>query len=336
MANPNSKAAVIMAISGNAVITVAKGTAAFFSGSGAMLAECIHSAVDTLNQCLLLIGHQRSLSKPTARFPYGFGPEASFWGLLAAIGVLIFGGALTIQHGIHALSHPEVPGHFWLSVGVLTFAALLEAWITWAVLMALKPTKGDKGWWEHIKTQDPGTITVVLEDSAAVIGCLLALTAIILCHATGDGIYDAIAQLFIGTMLALVGLYLIWKNRGLLIGQAIAKEKVDAIQQFIADFDCVDQVVNVKSRQLSAHHYRIKAEIVLSGGEIAEGTIPKYAQRVIDAQDEAAANEILGRYANALFIEQAKYIDKIEQEVRERFPGAVFIDLEPHYHGEDE
>ena len=115
-----SRSAVLKAIVGNFVITLAKAFAATLSGSGAMAAEAIHSLVDTLNQCLLLIGHHRSMMKPTPRFPYGFGAEASFWGLLAAIGILVFGGGYTLQHGISELRHPQLPVQIELAFGVLS------------------------------------------------------------------------------------------------------------------------------------------------------------------------------------------------------------------------
>ena len=335
MADASSKSAVIKAIVGNGIIAIAKGIAAVISGSGAMMAECIHSVVDTLNQGLLLIGHQRSLSKATPRFPFGFGPEANFWGLLAAIGVLIFGGALTIEHGIHAVMHPEMPEGVGLAIGVLIFAFLLEAWVTWSVIKGIAPSRNGKSWIAHIKAQDPGTLTVILEDSAAVMGCVLALLAIVLCQVTGNGIWDAICQLVIGSMLALVGLYLIWKNRGLLIGQAVDKQLSDRLRGFIADFQGIDQVVHMQTRQLSAHTFSVKADIAMSGGEIAGAIIPEHKQHVLDAQTEAEAAEILGRFSHQAFQYQGQLIDRLEAELREEFPGAVFINLEPHYLADD-
>ncbi|MCA9641082.1 MAG: cation transporter, partial [Myxococcales bacterium] len=118
MAHSNSRAAVVRAILGNALVTLAKAAAWLVTGSGAMLAETFHSLVDTLNQGLLLIGQKRSLLAPTRRHPFGFGPEASFWGLLAAIGILVFGGGLSIQHGLHGLVHPEVPRNLEWALGV--------------------------------------------------------------------------------------------------------------------------------------------------------------------------------------------------------------------------
>ncbi|NRA36696.1 MAG: hypothetical protein HRU15_01025, partial [Planctomycetes bacterium] len=143
--------------------------------------------------------------------------------------------------------------------------------------------------------------------------------------------YDAYAQLSIGGMLTIVGLYLIWKNRGLLIGQAIAKDMVQDIQMFIADIDGVDQVIDVKTRQLSAHTFRVKAEIVFSGGELAQPLIGEYRERVKASLEDAQAAELLGRFAHDLMRNQALFIDDIESKLRQRFPQAVHIDLEPHH-----
>ncbi len=331
MAVSKSKSAVVKAIVGNAVVTVAKSIAWVFSGSGALLAETVHSLVDTLNQCLLLVGYQRSQKEPTKRHPYGFGVEESFWGLLAAIGILVFGGGISIQHGVHALLHPKVPDRILLVLALLAFSTVIESWVLWSVLRVVGQSRGKKSWLAHIKAQPPGTITVILEDSAAVGGCLLAATAVWLSSSTGNGIYDALAQLMIGAMLALVGLYLIWTNRGSLIGLSLPYEEEERLRMFIADLDAVDRVVDLKTRMLSAYTYRVKAEIVFSGGEVAGPLIPEFVRKFESTVAESGPPaEFLGRFADALFIEQARHLDQLEEQIHREFPGARHIDLEPH------
>jgi len=330
MADPNSKSAVIKAIAGNAVITVGKGAATLASGSGAMAAETLHSLVDTLNQGLLLIGHRRSLRPATSRFPHGFGVEANFWGLLAAIGILVFGGGLTIQHGIHALAEPKVPNRVPLVLGILAFATITEAWVLWQVIVMVARSRGDKPWRRHLRDQSASTITVLLEDAAAVLGCLLAAAAVGLCVATGDGIYDAIVQLAIGGILALVGLYLIWRNRGALIGQAVAPELVVEITRFLADLDEVDRVTAVRTRQLSADTFTLMAELVFSGGGLAGPLMDDHVKSISNATDDHDRAETLGRFADRLLVEQARHVDAMEEQIAAKFPGAVYISLEPH------
>ena len=146
----HSKSAIVMAIVGNAVVTLAKGISALVSGSGTMVAETIHSLVDTLNQGLLLIGHQRSLLPPTRRHPYGYGPEANFWGLLAATGILIFGGGLAVQHGIHGILHPVMPDHLGWALGVLLVSALIEVAVLITVLRQVGREREGQPWGRHL------------------------------------------------------------------------------------------------------------------------------------------------------------------------------------------
>ena len=330
MADPSSRAAIVRAIAGNAFVTLAKTAAWLVTGSGAMLAESIHSLVDTLNQGLLLIGHRRSLLAPTRRHPYGFGPEASFFGLLAAIGILVFGGGLSIQHGLHGLEHPELPDHIGLALGVLAFSTIVEAWVLWTVFRDLKRTRGKRTWGRHLRAQASGTMTVLLEDAAAVLGCLIAAAALLVCRATGDGVYDAIAQLVIGIMLAAVGLFLIWRNRGMLIGQSVPEEELGPIRTFLEDLHGIDRITNLKTRQLGAHKFTLKAEVVFSGGELAQRLMRNHIDAVRAAESTSQAAEALGRFADRLMEEQAIYVDKIERDIRIAFPKVVDIDLEPH------
>ena len=327
MAHSDSTGAVVLAIGANAFITVAKGCAWFFTGSGAMLAETIHSLVDTLNQCMLLVGEKRSVLAPTRKHPFGFGPEASFWGLLAAIGILVFGGGISIQHGLHALSHPEVPDNLMLALGVLALSTVIEAGVLVSVVKSLARTRGTNTWRAHLAKQGPGIMTVLLEDLAAVLGCIIATVALALCHTTGDGIYDAIAQLVIGGMLAGVGLHLVWRNRGMLVGQAIDEEELSRLRVALEDLDGIDRVTNLKTRQLSAHTFTMKAEVIFCGGELAQRLIPEFKDRF---EEPSRCAEQLGRFADKLMLEQAQLVDRLEEEIREHFPGATYIALEPH------
>ncbi|MEO1172577.1 MAG: cation transporter, partial [Myxococcota bacterium] len=236
------QSAVVKAIIGNGVITIAKAVTAVISGSGALRAEAVHSLVDTLNQVFLYIGDRAAARTPSRRFQYGYGAEANFWGLLAAIGVLLFGGVQTIIHGVEAFEHPEVPTDpIWI-FAVLGFAVAVELWVLVSVLVALSKTRGDASWSDHIRRQGPGTVTVILEDSAAVLGSLMAAVAVALSISTGDGRWDAGCQVLIGIMLAAVGLYLIVRNRASLLGEAVDANTQRELHAFIEDFPSGDPV----------------------------------------------------------------------------------------------
>ncbi|MCB1307369.1 MAG: cation diffusion facilitator family transporter [Leptospiraceae bacterium] len=330
----HSRSAVIKAIAGNFIVTVGKAAAAFLSGSGAMLAETLHSSVDTLNQCLLLVGYHRSLRQPTRKHPYGFGAEAHFWGLLAAIGILVFGGGFSIYHGVHGILEPETPDHIFTALIVLAFATVVEGWVLVSVILNLLANKGDSGLLDYIRTQGPGTLTVLLEDAVAVLGCLVAAAALILVQITGNGIFDAIAQLVIGSMLGVIGLYLIWNNRGALVGRAVRDDELNRLRTFIEDLEGIERVTELKTRQLTASTYTLKAEVVFSGGSLAGHIMREFVDQARDANTEKKMYEILGRYADALFVQQARHVDIMERKITEHFPGVMYIDLEPHLRDE--
>ncbi len=324
------KAAVIKAIIGNTLVTIAKGVAAIFSGSGAMVAECIHSFVDTLNQCLLLIGVHRSNQKATKQHPYGFGIEANFWGLLAAIGILFLGGGLTIQHALHSIHNPQMPEALTLTFSILGFSTLIESWVLLSVMKDLLSTRGELSWLIHLRRQSSETITVLLEDFVAVLGCLFAATAIGLCVVTQNGIWDVYAQLIIGCMLACVGVFLIWRNRGMLVGKSIRPDLMHELRIFLADLDGIHHVHDLKTRQLTPNTFTLKAEVVFSGSQLAEGLIPQWTTKFSTARKHSEVAIDLGRYADDLMHIQAQHVDTMEQAIREEFPGALYIDLEPH------
>jgi zinc transporter 9 len=336
MADPHSKGNILKALIGNGAITVVKFFAWLASGSGSMLSEAIHSLVDTLNQGLLLIGETRSLMKPTAKHPYGFGMEANYWGLLAAMGILAFGGGISIQHGIEGLSHEHgVPTNLGWAIGVLILALLVESWVLFSVMKDLNTTRGSTSWWKHLSRQSAGTITVLLEDLAAVLGCIIAGIMIGLWKITGNGIYDAVGQIIIGCLLVLVGVVLLWRGRTMLIGQSIPTDQLHRLRVFLEDLEGIERVTDIKTRLLSNTHFRVKAEVVFSGGFLAARLVDRHAETFQGLTNDRRVKELLGRYADEVMREQAHHVDYIEQEIRKEFPGAMNIDLEPHLSEEE-
>jgi len=335
MAADHSKSAIMKAIVGNAFITVVKFIAWAVSGSGSMLSETIHSLVDTLNQGLLLIGDTRSLMKPTPKHPFGFGMEANYWGLLAAMGILAFGGGLSIEHGIASLSDSHMATHLEWALGVLVLSVLVEGWVLVSVLKNVASTRGDSGWWRHLKNQSSGTMTVLLEDLAAVVGCVVAGIAIGLCVVTGEPVYDAIGQIVIGGILVSVGMVLLWRGRSMLIGESISSDKMRTVRIFMEDQEGIDRVTNLKTRQLSPYSFSLKAEIVFSGGFLASRLMEEYGDLFTACDDPRETRALVGRYSDELFDLQAIRIDQIEAELREAFPGVMYIDLEPHLREEE-
>ena len=216
------------AMAANVAIAVTKFAAAFVSGSTAMFSEGIHSTVDTANQVLLLVGIHRSQKPPDAEHPFGHGKERYFWSLIAAIVIFGVGGGVSVYQGVAHLRHPDpLEDPFWAYL-VLVVAFVFEATSWTLAFRQLRPSlrrgKGLTG------STDPVVITVLFEDSAALLGLLIAAAGIALSHELHTSAPDAAASVLIGGLLAVVAIFLARKSRGLLVGQAADPEVVEDIR----------------------------------------------------------------------------------------------------------
>ena len=216
-----SKVAVIAAIAGNLAIAVTKLTAAFFSGSSAMLSEGIHSLVDTGNGALLLVGLRKSRKAPDADHPFGHGKELYFWPLIVAILIFALGGAMSVYEGITHLSHPQLLDPTWNYV-VLAFAFVFEGISAFLAFRAFRKELKGAGVFETIRSsKDPTSFTVLFEDSAALAGLIVAFLGIFFGHLLNNPYLDAVASIVIGLILATVAVFLAYETKGLLIGEGV-------------------------------------------------------------------------------------------------------------------
>lgn len=244
--------AVYGAMAGNGTIAVAKGVAAFFTGSSAMFSECIHSLVDTANEGLLLLGMHRARRRPDERHPFGYGKELYFWSLIVAIVLFGVGGGISFFEGVtHVTGHVREPraSPVW-NYAVIAIALVAEG-ISWTIaLRELWPKFRAHGIVQTIReTKDPTVVTVLLEDSAALIGLLLALVGVWLSHATGSPVYDGIASMLIGLTLSGVAALLAYESRSLLIGETADPGVVAGIRELVGE----DPDVAVAGRPLTMH-----------------------------------------------------------------------------------
>jgi len=227
-----SKIAVYGAIAGNLAIATTKFIVAGITGSSAMLSEGIHSAVDTGNGILLLVGLSRSKRKADATHPFGYGKELYFWSLIVAILIFGIGGGISAYEGVLHMLHPE-PLHdpFWNYV-VLGSAALFEGISFLIALRVFLKQKGDKPFWRTLhRSKDPATFTVMAEDSAALAGLAIAAIGIFCSHYFNKPELDGVASIGIGVLLAVVAIVLIVESRGLLIGEGVSRETAAAIRE---------------------------------------------------------------------------------------------------------
>jgi cation diffusion facilitator family transporter len=214
---------VVVAVAVNVAIAAAKGVAAALTGSAALWAETAHSVADTGNEILLFIGLRRSGRPKDARHPFGYGQERWFWTFLAALGIFVVGGILSIIEGVNAIRSPRQLESVPIGVGVLVISIVLEAvsWRTARAQLRDEARARQRSMTEHLRrASDPTAATVFLEDTAALVGLVLALIAIFLHWLTGWEGWDAGASMLIGLLLVGVAYLLARRSKGLLIDES--------------------------------------------------------------------------------------------------------------------
>lgn len=240
---------IIQSLVVNLVIATAKAIAAFFTGSGAMLAETIHSFADCGNQLLLLIGVRAGQRPPDAAHPLGYGRNVYFWSFMVALLLFSGGGVFSIYEGWHKLTHlghDEHPENVALGLGILGFSLLLEGGATLGNVREMNKRRGKKGFFQYIReTKDSDLVVVFGENSAAVLGLVFALVALSLAWITGDPRYDAFGGLAIGVVLVFVALFLAIEVKSLLVGEAADPEIVAAVTKIVDDMGSVERLLNL-------------------------------------------------------------------------------------------
>jgi zinc transporter 9 len=331
-----SKAAVYAAIGGNTLVTIAKVAGFMLTGSGAMFSEAVHSAADVANQAFLALGLARATKEADEDHPFGYGREAFVWSLISAVGLFFVGCGVTVMHGIHALTddHPHELGGTEIAIGILIFSLVIEGWCWWVAVRALRAeaSKQGVGFWENLRTtDDPFAVAVFLEDSAAVAGVLMAMTSLALVHYTHDPIWDAIGTLLIGGLLGLVAVFLIYKNRALLIGKAMRPSDRALVERVFAEDPAIESVAIQRAAVTGASSYRISAEIDFDGHYLAEQWLKTQDLGSVSEtlSDPEAVAPFLGDFAEHIVDHLGDEIDRIEAKLRVALPGAENIALEP-------
>lgn len=242
----SSKKVIFAALAGNALIAITKFAAAFTTGSSAMFSEGIHSLVDTGNQGLLLYGMRQATKPADSRFPFGHGKEIYFWSFVVAILIFSVGAGVSIYEGIAHIIHPSTIENPMVIYIVLGLAILFEgaAW-----LFAFKAFSKEKGKWGYIEAvqrgKDPTMFVVLFEDSAAMLGLVVALLGVWLAQTTGIAEFDGIASVIIGLILGGTAVWLAIETKGLLIGESANQQVVDGISTIAQSFPEVNHVNEV-------------------------------------------------------------------------------------------
>lgn len=267
-----SKKAVYAALFGNLGVAISKFIAAIFTGSAAMWAEAYHSSSDTFNQVLLLLGMKTSTKAASYQYQFGYGRDLFFWSFIVATMLFGLSGILSLEQGASSLLH----GNYKLENVEVSYIILLIAFFfeANALRIALKQfTKTIKNRGEKVtfasminefkESKDTTILTVIVEDSAAILGIIIAAIGIFLSDMTGNSVYDAISSLFIGGLLMFFAFFLARENRGLLIGESITPREYKRIVQSIQDIPEVHKLISMRTMHLGPEDILIGVQVNL-------------------------------------------------------------------------
>ncbi|MCZ6527910.1 MAG: cation diffusion facilitator family transporter [Candidatus Dadabacteria bacterium] len=294
-----SKKVIYVALIGNALIAIIKFIAAAITGSSAMLSEAIHSLVDTCNQVLLLYGLKRAQRPPDKNFPFGYGKEIYFWSFIVAILIFALGAGISIYEGIIHLLHPKPITTPYINYIVIGFAMMFEGF---AWYFAFKAFTKSKGKWSYImavqKGKDPSILVVLFEDSAALIGLVVAFLGIFLGQVTGIVYFDGAASIIIGLILAGTATWLAYETKGLLIGESANDSIVQGIRELASGHDYVGYVNEVLTLHMGPDFILVNISL--------------------DFMDEATADEI------------ETTVEKLDKEIKKNYLQVkrVFVEAE--------
>jgi cation diffusion facilitator family transporter len=294
-----SKSVIFAALAGNTLISITKFVAAALTGSSAMLSEGIHSMVDTGNQFLLLHGLKQAAKPADENFPFGHGKEVYFWSFVVAILIFALGGGVSILEGIKHFSNPEPISNPLINYIVLALAMLFEgaAW-----LFALREFTRVKGKWGYIeaiqRAKDPSVFVVLFEDSAAMLGLVVAFAGVALSQWTGILMFDAIASMIIGLILIGTSIWLAYETKGLLIGESASQATIKGVREILQQQASIQHVNEVLTMHMGP-------DFIL-------------ANISVDFDDSASAHDI------------ENVIAAIDIQVKQQFPQIkrVFIEAE--------
>ena len=297
MSGGSGSRAVIAALGANLGIAVIKFIAFAITASTSMLAEGVHSLVDSGNQVLLLIGGKRSRRQATAEHPFGYGRDRYVYGFLVALMLFSAGGLFALYEGIHKILHPHPLESPIVAFAVLALAIILESFSLRTAVHESRPLKGSSSWPQFIRrAKVPELPVVLLEDVAALVGLVLALFGVTMATITDNGVWDGIGTVCIGALLITVAVILVVETKSLLLGESASPAMVDAIATNLVG-PGVERIIHLRTMHLGPDELLIGAKLAMS--------------------------------PSATLADAARAIDDAEQRVRTAVPSARVIYLEP-------
>ncbi|QDI02936.1 cation diffusion facilitator family transporter [Xanthomonas cerealis] len=247
----DSRRAIFFALGANLAIALAKGAAALATGSGAMLAETVHSLADCGNQLLLLLGMRQAKRPASAEYPLGYGRAIYFWSFLVAVMLFCIGGMFSVYEGVHKLLQPEPLSSWGWAVGVLGFALVAEGVSLRSCLQEIAKVRGGRSLWTWFRESRQAELIVIFgEDLAALLGLALALAAVLLTVLTGNPLWDALGTIAIGALLIVVAVLVAIQIKAMLIGQSVDPAMQRQLHAFLQAQPQIERVIHLVAVQL--------------------------------------------------------------------------------------
>jgi cation diffusion facilitator family transporter len=282
-----TRGTVLLALGANVMVAAAKFIGGAITGSPAMLSEGAHSVADTLNQVFLLTSLRRSERPADAQHPFGHGKERFFWSLLAAVGIFVAGAGFSAIEAYRSFATSEqIHGHYYLInyiVLAVAFAAEGVSWLRAITQVRAEARDTGRGLAQHIReSSDPSVKTVVSEDTAAMVGLVLAAAGLVLHQLTGVGAWEGVAAALIAALLIVVAIALGRDSKDLLIGEAATPEVTDAIRAYLSENPAVDEVVDLMTMHIGANQLLLAARVDLA--DHLDSSAVEQASSDIDAE----------------------------------------------------
>jgi cation diffusion facilitator family transporter len=298
MSTEGGTKAVIAALMANSGIAVSKFVAFAITGSTSMLSEAIHSVADALNQVLLLIGGKRSKRVADDQYQFGYGRVRYVYGFMVAIVLFMVGGIYSLYEGWHKWNHPEPVNNHWIAIGVLTIAIILESFSLRTAVQETNKVRGKRSFAKFVRdARQPELPVILLEDFGALLGLVFALFGVSFAVITGDGRWDGMGAMAIGTLLIIIAIILIREMSAMLVGEGALPEEYDAVKAALESAPLVERVIHLRT-------LHVGPDALLVGAKIA-------IRRCDTAQDIAEG------------------IDEAERLLRLAVPSAQYVFLEP-------
>jgi cation diffusion facilitator family transporter len=267
MSAAGSKRAIVAALLANAGIAVAKFIGFFITGSSSMLAEGVHSVADTSNQGLLLWGQRQASKAADSLHQFGYGRSRYFYSFVVALVLFTLGAAFALYEGYEKVVHPHELTSPLVAIAILVVAIFLEGYSFRTAVVESRPLKGPGGWWKFIRTsRNPELPVVLLEDTGALVGLVLALAGVGLTMATGNPVWDGIGTLCIGALLAVIAVVLMVEMHSALIGEGATPAEGQAIVAALEQTANVDRLIHLRTQYFSPEELLVGAKIALAPG----------------------------------------------------------------------